>query len=101
MEKFWAYCLSCDALSKFHSETALSKQLYPPRDGGVGRYTFNLVNEIKKSDCEVLVLCDQKWNEDYKCVSPFTEDNSNIILKAVEDVKPDVIHIQFEPGLYG
>ena len=71
------------------------------KSGGVGWYTFNLVTEIKKSDCEVLVLCDQKWNEDYKCVSPFTEDNSNIILKAVEDVKPDVIHIQFEPGLYG
>ena len=74
---------------------------YPPISGGVGRYTYNLVNEIKKADCEVLVLCDQKGNGDYKGVSPFSEDNSDIILKVVDDVKPDVIHIQFEPGLYG
>jgi predicted glycosyltransferase len=59
------------------------------------------VNKITKSDCEVLVLCDQKCNENYKGISPFTEDNSNIILKVIEDVKPDVIHIQFEPVLYG
>jgi glycosyltransferase involved in cell wall biosynthesis len=74
---------------------------YPPISGGVGRYTFNLVNELKKSDCEVLVLCDQKGYGNYRDISPSNKDLSNIILKVAQDVQPDVIHIQFEPGLYG
>jgi glycosyltransferase involved in cell wall biosynthesis len=74
---------------------------YPPISGGVGRYTFNLVSELKKLDCEVLVLCDQKGYGDYRHISPFNKDIPNIILKVAQDVQPDVIHIQFEPGLYG
>ena len=74
---------------------------YPPISGGVGRYTFNLVSELKKSDCEVLVLCDQKGCGNYRDISPSNKDLSNIILKVAQDVQPDVIHIQFEPGLYG
>lgn len=74
---------------------------YPPISGGVGRYTFNLVSELKKLDCEVLVLCDLKGYGDYKDISPLNKDIPNIILKVAQDVQPDVIHIQFEPGLYG
>jgi glycosyltransferase involved in cell wall biosynthesis len=74
---------------------------YPPMSGGVGRYTSNLVNAIRKLDCEVLVLSDEKGDGDYKGISPSNVDNSNIILKVVDDVKPDIVHIQFEPGLYG
>jgi glycosyltransferase involved in cell wall biosynthesis len=74
---------------------------YPPISGGVGRYTSNLVNAIKKLDCEVLVLCDEKGKGDYKGVSPSNANNSDIILKVINDVKPDIIHLQFEPGLYG
>src|SRR5215203_50970 len=74
---------------------------YPPIVGGIGRYTFNLVNAIRKLGCEVLVLCDEKGDGDYTGISPFNADNSNIILKVVDDVKPDILHIQFEPGLYG
>src|SRR2546426_26028 len=29
------------------------------------------------------------------------EQNSQILLKLVDEVKPDVVHIQFEPGMYG
>lgn len=74
---------------------------YPPISGGVGRYTSNLVNAIRKLDCEVLVLSDEKGNGDYRGISPSNVDNANIILKVVDDVKPDIVHIQFEPGLYG
>ena len=74
---------------------------YPPISGGVGRYTSNLVNAIRKLDCEVLVLSDEKGKGDYRGISPSNVDNSNIILKVVDDVKPDIVHIQFEPGLYG
>lgn len=74
---------------------------YPPISGGVGRYTSNLVNALSKLDCEVLVLSDEKGNGDYRGISPSNVDNSNIILKVVDDVKPDIVHIQFEPGLYG
>ena len=74
---------------------------YPPISGGVGRYTSNLVDSLRKFDCEVLVLSDEKGNGDYKGISPSNADNSNIILKVVDDVKPDIVHIQFEPGLYG
>lgn len=74
---------------------------YPPISGGVGRHTSNLVNAIRKLDCEVLVLSDEKGNGDYKGISPSNANNSDIILKVVDDVKPDIVHIQFEPGLYG
>jgi glycosyltransferase involved in cell wall biosynthesis len=73
---------------------------YPPILGGIGRYTFNLVNALKKLDCEVLVLSDEKGDGDYKGISPSNTDNSNIISNVINDVKPDIVHIQFEPGLY-
>ena len=74
---------------------------YPPISGGVGRYTSNLVNAIRKLECEVLVLSDEKGDGNYKGISPSNVDNSDIILKVVDDVQPDIVHIQFEPGLYG
>ena len=36
---------------------------YPSISDGVAWYTFNLGNEILKSDCEVLFFCDQKQME--------------------------------------
>ena len=74
---------------------------FPPIAGGVGRYTYNLVEALRKLDCEVLVLSDNKGYGDYKGISPSNTDNSNIVLKVVDEVQPDIVHIQFEPGLYG
>ena len=39
---------------------------YPPISEGVRRYTSNLVNALRKLDCEVLVLSDEKGDGDYK-----------------------------------
>lgn len=74
---------------------------YPPMQGGVGRYTANLTKSLRKSGLEVSVVCNEKGEGDYLGLSPYNEDNSGVLSKAVKDFKPDLVHIQNEPGLYG
>jgi glycosyltransferase involved in cell wall biosynthesis len=74
---------------------------YPPINGGVGRYTYNLVQELKRQGLEVYVACDNRGNGDYTGLSPTNIRNSEILLDLVNKIKPDVVHIQYEPGLYG
>ncbi len=74
---------------------------YPPINGGVGRYTYNLVNELKRHGVEVYVACDNKGKGDYTALSPNNIHNSEILSNLVNEIKPDVVHIQYEPGLYG
>jgi hypothetical protein len=42
---------------------------YPPINGGVGRYTYNLVKELKRRGLEVHVACDDRGNGDYTGLS--------------------------------
>jgi glycosyltransferase involved in cell wall biosynthesis len=74
---------------------------YPPMPGGVGRYTSNLTNELRKDGLDVYVVCDEKGDGQYSGISPKNPHNSDVLLKIVNDLKPDVVHVQFEPGLYG
>ena len=74
---------------------------YPPINGGVGRYTYNLVNELKRQGLDVYVVCDNRGNGDYSGLSPNNMHNSEILLNLVNEIKPDIVHIQYEPGLYG
>lgn len=74
---------------------------YPPMQGGVGRYTANLTKSLRKIGVEVYVVCNEKGEGDYFGLSPYNAHNSDVLLKAVQDVKPDLVHIQNEPGLYG
>ena len=74
---------------------------YPPMPGGVGRYTSNLTNELRKDGLDVYVVCDEKGDGQYSGIAPKNPDNSDVLLKIVNDLKPDVVHVQFEPGLYG
>jgi glycosyltransferase involved in cell wall biosynthesis len=74
---------------------------YPPMQGGVGRYTANLTKCLRKLGLEVSVVCNEKGEGDYLGLSPYNEDNSDVLIKAVKDFKPDLVHIQNEPGLYG
>jgi glycosyltransferase involved in cell wall biosynthesis len=53
---------------------------YPPISGGVGRYTSNLVKALRKLDCEVLILSDEKGDGDYKGISPSNADNSKFLI---------------------
>jgi glycosyltransferase involved in cell wall biosynthesis len=74
---------------------------YPPINGGVGRYTYNLVQELKRHRVEVYVACDNRGKGDFVGLSPNNIHNSEILSNLVDEVKPDVVHIQYEPGLYG
>ena len=88
---------------------------YPPMKGGVGRYTKNLVQAIaNKSDVQVSVAI----GADAAVTSDPSQDSSNIvtiyrgvitkgdkrnsdrILQIVSQIKPDVVNIQYERGLY-
>jgi glycosyltransferase involved in cell wall biosynthesis len=74
---------------------------YPLMPGGVGRYTSNLTNELRKAGIDVYVVCDEKGDGQYSGLSPKNPHNSDVLLKIVNDLKPDIVHVQFEPGLYG
>jgi glycosyltransferase involved in cell wall biosynthesis len=77
---------------------------YPPMRGGVGRYSSKLVQALRKSGdgIEVDVVCNEDGNGEYGGISPCNERNSDVLLKIVEEEsRPDVVHVQFEPGLYG
>jgi glycosyltransferase involved in cell wall biosynthesis len=77
---------------------------YPPMKGGVGRYTANLVQALRNTgdEIQVDVACNEEGNGEFVGLSPTNERNSDVLLKIVEEQsRPDVVHIQFEPGLYG
>jgi glycosyltransferase involved in cell wall biosynthesis len=69
--------------------------------GGVGRYCRNLVDALRKNDLEVLVVCNEYGNGEFKGISPNNPNNSEVILRLVKDVSPDLVHVQYEQGLYG
>jgi glycosyltransferase involved in cell wall biosynthesis len=74
---------------------------YPPIPGGVGRYTSNLVKALKEIGVEVYVLCNEKGKGDFFGLDPLNENNSQVILDVINTLKPDIVHIQLEHGLYG
>src|SRR5215813_6334944 len=74
---------------------------YPPMQGGVGRYTANLTKSLRKAGLEVYIVCNEKGEGDRFGLSQYNENNSAVLLKAVQDLKPDLVHVQNEPGLYG
>jgi glycosyltransferase involved in cell wall biosynthesis len=74
---------------------------YPPMKGGVGRYTFNLVNALRSIDIRVYVCTGNEGNGEYKGLSPDNTNNSNLLLKVLGKTDPDIVHIQMEHGLYG
>jgi hypothetical protein len=50
---------------------------------------------------EVSVVCNKDGDGDFIGISPYNRHNSDVLLKAVKEFKPDVVHVQYEPGLYG
>ena len=76
---------------------------YPPMYGGVGRYTYNLTRALRKLGHTVYVVCndDGKEGNFFGLSSSFDKNNSGLLLDIVNKVKPDIVHIQFEHGLYG
>jgi glycosyltransferase involved in cell wall biosynthesis len=50
---------------------------------------------------QVSVVCNEDGNGDYNGISPNNQDNSKVLLKIVKEVEPDIVHVQYEHGLYG
>jgi glycosyltransferase involved in cell wall biosynthesis len=73
---------------------------YPPVAGGVGRYTSNLRDKLVEMGFTVQVVCDKRGNGDFSGISQHNPKNSEILLELVERLTPDVVHVQYEPGLY-
>lgn len=74
---------------------------YPPMQGGVGRYTHNLVKSLRSNSLNVIVVSSSDGSGEYKGISPYSVHNSELLLKLAEEIQPDVIHLQHEFGLYG
>ena len=74
---------------------------YPPMRGGVGRYTFNLVRQLRKKGLNVLVASNEEGDGDFFGLAPANNENYRVLLKIVDEIQPDIVHIQYEHGLYG
>ena len=74
---------------------------YPPMQGGVGRYSKNLVNSLRKEGLDVYVVCNEHGEGDFSGISPYNKNNSEVLLSLVKDIQPDVVQVQYEQGLYG
>jgi len=74
---------------------------YPPMKGGVGRYTYNLVKAMQEIGIDTHVVSGEEGNGNYKGLSPYNKNNSDLLLKIVNESQPDIVHIQMEHGLYG
>jgi glycosyltransferase involved in cell wall biosynthesis len=73
---------------------------YPPMQGGIGRYTHNLVKSLRANNVEIFVVSNSDGLSNYTGLSPTSKYNSEILLKITEELKPDIVHIQHEHALY-
>ena len=75
---------------------------YPPMQGGIGRYTHNIVETLRAHwGIKINVLSNADGKEaDFKGLSPFAENNSEVIYELVQKLKPDIVHVQHDHGLY-
>lgn len=74
---------------------------YPPMQGGVGRYSANLTKSLEKLGLNVYVVCNEKGKGYFHGLSPTNKYNSDVLLNAAAKLQPDIVHIQYEHGLYG
>ncbi|HET7642503.1 MAG TPA: hypothetical protein VFK40_03260, partial [Nitrososphaeraceae archaeon] len=61
---------------------------YPPMQGGVGRYTYNLVKALRSFNTQVYVCSGNEGEGEYKGLYPYNIHNSNILLKAIQKIDP-------------
>ena len=62
---------------------------YPPITGGVGRYTEKLTKSLRKLGMDVYVACNDAGKGDFSGLSPQNDQNSQVLLKIVDNIKPD------------
>jgi glycosyltransferase involved in cell wall biosynthesis len=69
--------------------------------GGVGRYTRNLALALKKLGVNVYIACNERGEGDFFGLDASNKENSRTLLRIVNQIKPDLVHVQLEHGLYG
>jgi glycosyltransferase involved in cell wall biosynthesis len=69
--------------------------------GAAGWITAHLTKALQKLGLEVYVACNENGKGDFYGLSPTNPQNSQVLLRIVNEVKPDIVHIQFDFGLYG
>lgn len=74
---------------------------YLPMPGGVGRYTCNLKKNLVEMGFTVSAVCDERGDVEYSGISQHNPGNSGVLLELVDNSRPDLVHIRYEPGLYG
>jgi glycosyltransferase involved in cell wall biosynthesis len=74
---------------------------FPPMPGGIGRYTYNLKKNLIRMGFSVKVVCDRRGDGEFSGISQHNTRNSEVLSELVDKIKPDVVHVQYEPGLYG
>ena len=47
------------------------------------------------------IACNEKGSGQFFGLSPSNPHNSDVLLRIVEEICPDIVHVQYEPGLYG
>lgn len=52
--------------------------------GGVGRYTHNLVKSLRSNNLDVIVVSSSDGSGDYTGISPCNKRNSEVLLKLVK-----------------
>ncbi len=73
---------------------------YNPIKGRIGSYTYNLVKNLQKMGIDVKVVSGTNEEGDITELSTST-DNSRILYNVSQKIRPDIVHIQLEDGLYG
>lgn len=80
---------------------------YPPDKCGVGDYTKLLANNLVKQqiDLNIITSCKKIDNNEHITINNEIDDwsikNLNKILKVIENINPDIVHIQYPTKGYG
>ena len=75
---------------------------YPPMRGGVGRYTFNLVRQLCKKGLNVLVASNDEGDGDFFGLAPDLYTYTyRVLLKIVDEIQPDIVHIHMNMDFMG
>ena len=74
---------------------------YLPIKGGIGCYTYNLTKKPEEIRLRSNVACNEEGHGQSGGPSPMNAQNSDVLLKILDKLDPDIVHVQYEHGMYG
>ncbi|NOK63090.1 MAG: glycosyltransferase [Chloroflexi bacterium AL-N1] len=90
---------------------ALLSAEYPPQPGGVGDYTKKLGEELKRHNQTVHIITSVRRNQEQNSftvlpqivlpVSVWNWQCWSAVIDTLNQIRPDVLHIQYQTGAYG